>query len=519
MDAVTGSAANASDTIKPQTKLQTKLQFNIFIFRRDYRIVDNNGLNDLDGEKLPIWPLFIFNPAQIDPKKNRYFTNNCFQFLVESLQDLQKRLRAADSDLTILYGNTEEVMEALAALKPTQVQSNKDYTPYARERAAKLGKICKVRSIIYAEVEDYLLNPLYLEIFNGSGDPFVKFTPYYNKARAHPIDKPSKHKPKNLMSAAQQKKLSAKLPESLHYSLEATKSLYTPNPHLLHHGGRTAGLPVLKSIGKRTVQYANMRDRLAHPTSEMSAYNKFGCFSVREVYYEMRAQIPASPSREALLRQLYWRDFYYRIAWYYPTVLASFKSQNRNFQPKYGKVPWFSALRSDHVSYTAPTKQALANFKAWCEGRTGVPIVDACMRQLNTTGYMHNRGRLIVSGFLIKNLHWSWEDGELYFAKQLYDYDPAQNSGGWQWGSGSGTDSQPYFRILNPWKQGLDHDPEAVYIKRWIPELEKVPANHIHEWNEYCNYSEYASIKYPAPIIEVSESVAETRKLYAKGLK
>ena len=492
---------------------------NISIFRRDFRIVDNNGLNDLDGKKLPIWPIFIFNPAQVDPKKNRFCSNNSLQFLVESLADLQKRLRAIDSDLTFLHGNTEEVMEALASLKPAQVQSNKDYTPYARERAAKLDRICKARSIIFAEVEDYLLNPISIEIFNGSGEAFVKFTPYYHKALTHPIDKPSKHKPTHLMSPSQQKKLLAKLPKSFHYSLDEAKTLYTPNPNLAHRGGRTAGLTVLKSIGRRTQPYASTHNTLSHSTSEMSAYNKFGCFSIREVYYEIRAQIPNSPSRTALLRQLYWRDFYYRIAWYYPNVISARSTHNRNFNPRYSHVPWYSSLRTDHVSYVAPTKKAAQEFKAWCDGRTGIPIVDACMRQLNATGFMHNRGRLIVSGFLIKNLHWSWEDGELYFARHLYDYDPAQNSGGWQWSSGSGTDSQPYFRILNPWKQGLDHDPEAVYIKHWVPELDHLPAEHIHKWYDYCSYGEYSSVKYPAPIIDVSESVTETRKLYAKGLK
>jgi deoxyribodipyrimidine photo-lyase len=291
--------------------------------------------------------------------------------------------------------------------------------------------------------------------------------------------------------------------------LAKSTKLYTQNDRIMHRGGRTVGLALLKSVGTRTQLYATTRNTLSHHTSELSAYNKFGCLSIREVYYEVQAQIKGA-NREGLIRQLYWRDFYYRVAWYHPNVLSNKK--NRNFKPDYGKVAWYSRLRTDNVSYVIPTKLALKQFKAWCEGQTGIPIVDACMRQLNTTGFMHNRGRLIVSGFLIKNLHWSWEDGELYFAKHLYDYDPAQNNGGWQWSSGSGTDSQPYFRILNPWKQGLDHDPDAIYIKQWVPELAKVPAEQIHAWYKYYQYT---SVNYPQPMIDVSESVEETRKLYA----
>lgn len=494
------------------------MSFNVFIFRRDLRLVDNTGLNVLDQTNVPIWPVFIFNPLQVDSKRNPYYGSNCVQFMVESLLDLQTALRAKGSDLTLLNGTTEEVASALAHLCQGTIHSNQDYTAYARTRSAKIAKLCKAENVTYTESEDYMLLPLTVDITNGSGDPYVKFTPYYRTATQHRVAKPDAHVPKHLMSAEQQRKLVARLPASMRYDLTRAATLYQDNPNILHHGGRKAALPLLKTIGKRTNPYSTSRNFLDAHTSEMSAYNKFGCVSIREVYWQIRAQIAAGPSREGLLRQLYWRDFYYRIAWHNPDVLNPRKVANRNFQPKYGAVPWWSRLTSVHVAYRKPDRRALENFHAWCEGRTGIPIVDACMRQLNTTGFMHNRGRLIVSGFLIKNLHWSWEDGEMYFASKLYDYDPAQNSGGWQWSSGSGTDSQPYFRVLNPWRQSADYDSMAKYIKRWVPELATVPAKYIHEWYDYYLQIQGMGIKYPKPIVEIAESVAQTKQLYARGL-
>lgn len=494
-------------------------KFSIFIFRRDFRIVDNVGLNLLDGAGIPIWPVFIFNPIQVDPDKNPFRSDNAMQFMVESLLDLRQRLRAVGSDLTVLYGPSEPTMEALTELKPESVYTNQDYTLYARVRSMKLGAVCEKRGIDYVVAEDYLLNPLSENLVTSTGKAYAQFSAYYQNALKRPVAKPSKHKLKHLMTPSQQKRLLARLPGKHIFSLEKAAKLYAENKDIAHHGGRTEGLAVLKSVGVRVRHYSTTRDEFDHRTSELSAYIKFGCFSIREVYYEIRAQVTNATDRDALLRQLYWRDFYYRIAWHSPTVLAAVASFDRNYNPAYCRMPWFSRIKSEYTEYAKPTALALAHLKAWCLGRTGVPIVDACMRQLNQTGYMPNRGRLIVSTFLIRNLHWSWEDGEVYFANRLYDYDPAQNNGGWQWSSGSGPDSQPYFRTLNPWRQGLEHDPSAEYIKRWVPELANVPAEHIHKWYEYCNYSEYASLRYPKPIVDVAKTFDASKKMYIKHIR
>jgi deoxyribodipyrimidine photo-lyase len=235
-------------------------------------------------------------------------------------------------------------------------------------------------------------------------------------------------------------------------------------------------------------KYNNTRNQLPTPTSRLSAYLKFGCVSIREVYWAFQ-KIPGACHVDAT-KQLFWREFYYNLTHEFPQTLSG---TNRNFKPQYNGIPWITKKTA-----TSSQKKQWIN---WVNGTTGIPIVDACMRELKYTGYMHNRGRLISASFLVKHLFWSWEEGERYFATSLIDYDPIVNNGNWQWVSGSGTDSQPYFRILNPWSQSKRFDPEAEYIHKWVPELSDVPPNHIHTW--YDSHKMYgSSIPYPKPIVE-----------------
>ena len=226
-----------------------------------------------------------------------------------------------------------------------------------------------------------------------------------------------------------------------------------------------------------------MQILLAKPTSELSAYIKFGCVSIREVYKTFK-------TKHDFIRQLFWRDFYANILYSFPHVLGS------TMKSKYNKIHWH------HNSNW---------FKKWCDGETGYPVVDAGMRQLLQTGYMHNRARLITASFLVKTLLVDWRIGEHYFASQLIDYDPASNNGNWQWISGGGADSQPYFRIFNPWEQAKKHDPDCEYITKWVPELSSVPNKSILNWNtEYLNYPKV----YTEPIINYSEQKIKTLKMY-----
>jgi deoxyribodipyrimidine photo-lyase len=194
-----------------------------------------------------------------------------------------------------------------------------------------------------------------------------------------------------------------------------------------------------------------------------------------------------------LIRQLYWRDFYANILYEFPRVLG------HSLKPKYDKISWHY---SDNL------------FKKWCNGETGYPIVDAGMKQMNATGYMHNRARLIVASFLVKTLLIDWRKGEQYFSKKLTDYDPANNNGNWQWISGGGADSQPYFRVFNPWRQAEEYDPNCEYIKKWLPELKDVPVKDLLNWD--TKYINYKDVKYPKPIVNYEEQRDKVIKMYSK---
>ena len=253
------------------------------------------------------------------------------------------------------------------------------------------------------------------------------------------------------------------------------------------HGGRKNGLVILKKI-KNFKNYDNKRNLLTYETTKLSAYIKFGCVSIREVFKAIK-----KTGSKDLIRQLYWRDFYYNILFFFPHVFGN------ALKTKYSKIIW-----PNNKSY----------FEKWKKGKTGFPVIDACMRQLNTTGFMHNRGRLIVSNFLIKLLLIDWQKGEKYFAQKLVDYDPAVNNGNWQWSASTGADSQPYFRIFNPWLQSKKFDKDCKFIKKWIPELQEVKATDIHKWD--TKYQVYNGIKYPEPIINYKKMRVLCLALYKK---
>ncbi len=236
--------------------------------------------------------------------------------------------------------------------------------------------------------------------------------------------------------------------------------------------------------------YKTRRDfPFEHGTTRLSAYLKFGLCSIREIHEAVSKQLGIL---HPLIRQLYWRDFYIHIAFHFPHVFK------RAFKPRYERIQW---------SYDSSL------FQMWCEGKTGFPIVDAGMRQLNTTGWMHNRVRMIVASFLTKDLHIDWRWGERYFAERLVDYDPSVNNGNWQWAASTGADAQPYFRIFNPWRQQKRYDKECKYIKKWIPELSKVKANIIHKWFKPTNLD--SEISYPKPIVDHKEESQFAKELFA----
>ena len=449
----------------------------LFIFRRDFRIIDNNGLYLTNTNCKRVFTIFIFTPEQVSGA-NPFKSNNAVQFMIESLQDLESQIKDNGGKLLIFYGDNETIIKKLIYdLKIDYVCFNADYTPYALKRDEKIVQLCEKHSVIIERTADYYLHEPGT-IFNGSGAPYQKFTPYYNTALRKKVQSASN---------ARSIKFASKSNGNDELSLEAALKKFTIiNPNILVHGGRKEALKMLQTAVKTQQHYSSTHNDLFKPTTQLSAYIKFGCISIREVYEAFR-------KNRDLIRQLIWRDFYMNILFSFPHVLGS------AMKPNYNKIKWHHNAKW---------------LKAWESGQTGYPVVDACMRQLNETGYMHNRGRLIVASFLTKTLLISWEEGEKIFAKKLTDYDPASNNGNWQWIAGSGADSQPYFRIFNPWEQGIHFDPNAEYIKKWIPELDSVPAKAIHSWFKMHNTAEYKQIKYPAPIVDYAEQKKEVLKMY-----
>jgi deoxyribodipyrimidine photo-lyase len=318
-------------------------------------------------------------------------------------------------------------------------------------------------------------------ILSGSKTPYQKFTPYYVAALKKKIQHPQHANTQKLHLSYVKKPISNRisLKEAMH---KFTKQ----NPAILVHGGRQNGLRQLSIANRTQTHYSSTHNELSKSTSELSAYIKFGCISIREVYHVLK-------SKRDLIRQLIWRDFYANILYSFPYVLGDAMKKN------YNKIHWH------HNSKW---------FEAWREGMTGYPIVDAGMRQLNQTGYMHNRARLITASFLVKTLLISWEHGEKYFAKKLTDYDPASNNGNWQWIASTGADSQPFFRIFNPWEQAKNFDPNAEYIKKWIPELRDVPVKEIMNWGEPSIHDKNKEIKYPKPMVDYYEQKELMLKMY-----
>jgi len=454
-----------------------KLENGLFIFRRDLRTIDNNGLNVLAKLCNNVYTIFIFTPEQVG-SANKYKSNNSVQFMIESLADLASEIKTQEGQLHTFYGkNTKVLADCIKAWDINIVAFNLDITPYARERDDEIIKLCQKMIVEVKTEHDYYLHPPG-SIKTGTGKPYQKFTPYFNTASKIKVPSPSAKKQLPF------KTKDANIPNKI--SLEQAMKRFTRiNPNILVRGGRPQALQLLLRAVRTIKNYNAIHNDLSLKTSELSASIKYGCISIREAY-------KAFHDKPGIIRQLYWRDFYANIMYEFPHVIG------HSLKPKYDKIHWH------HNSNW---------FNAWCKGETGYPIVDAGMRQMNTTGYMHNRARLIVASFLVKTLLIDWKEGEEYFAQTLTDYDPSNNNGNWQWISGGGADSQPYFRVFNPWRQAAEYDPKCEYIKKWIPELKDVPEKDLLKWD--TKYVDYKDIQYPAPIVQYEAQREQVLKLYA----
>lgn len=480
--------------------------YHLFIYRRDLRIHDNLALLSLlervkNVDDAYILPIFIFNNKQIDPKENTYFNKNSVEFLIQSLVSLNEALF---DKLVFIHSSTTDIDVLDNIMKKVSIGSvnfNADYTPYAVKRDNDIKSWCKKNKVECYTSEDYSLLPMNT-VLTGNGTFFSVFTPFYRKFLTM-SDRVLKPKAINIHSLEQKVYDGKRLVNDVIKNKKDIHKYYMnePNELLMVKGGRDNALVILKRIrDKAFKEYDKERDfpSLKDKTTKLSAYLKFGCVSIREAFDAFKG---AYGINHGLIRELIWREFYALIVWNKPRVLEGQLAKTKNnlpFKEKYDNVRW----SFDKVM-----------FQRWCDGNTGFPIVDAAMRQMNATGWMHNRCRMIVASFLVKDMLMDWTLGEKYFAQKLVDYDPASNNGGWQFSSSTGVDAQPYFRIFNPFSQSLKFDAECDYIKYWVPELKDVSNKAIHSW-DVSYTSNQDNTNYPAPMLVHKEQSKKAIALF-----
>lgn len=451
----------------------------IFIFRRDLRLEDNTGLIRATKQSKRVIPCFIFDPKQV--KKHQYRSLNALEFMIESLFDLENHIAKKKGKLQFFYGNPKEVLKNIfATCEIEAVFVNRDYTPFSIKRDEEIKGFCQEMRIAFHQEKDLLLNEPE-DIKKNDGTPYKVFTAFFKKALASSVCPPI------IFNTWNFKKTKIRGSNSLRNICKEIE--YKNNPNIFVKGGREEVEKKLAHLSRYKNYDKDRNFPSCEGTTGLSAYNKFGICSIREFYH---AIVNTLGETHTLKRELYWRDFFTHIAFHFPKVFGAC------FYEKYEKLHW---------------KNEAKTFSKWCQGETGFPIVDAGMRELNTTGYMHNRVRMIVASFLTKDLQIDWRLGEKYFAQKLIDYDPCVNNGNWQWAASTGCDAQPYFRIFNPWLQQKKFDPQTHYIKKWILELADKKPTVIHNWfKDTVRKKEESS--YPDPIIDHARASKKAKQMF-----
>jgi deoxyribodipyrimidine photo-lyase len=428
---------------------------NIFWFRRDLRLTDNAGLYQALKTDNPVLPVFIFDPQILQKLTNS--SDQRVQFIHEALEEMQTTLIKMGSSLSVFYAAPVDAFEKLTSTyKIGKVFTNHDYEPYAKDRDAAVSASLKAKGISFHSFKDQAIFEKD-EVVKDDGKPYTIFTPYSKKwktalknfhLKAYPTEK---------------------------YFSNFFRCDVQPLPELAYLGF-TKTEAVFPQTGVKEELLFKYQEQRNFPavagTSRLGVHLRFGTVSIRQLAQQCRS------FSETFLNELIWRDFYQMILWHFPQV-----GEGKAFKPAYDFIEW----RKDD-----------GEFDKWCRGQTGYPVVDAGMRELNETGFMHNRVRMIVASFLTKHLLIDWRLGEAYFAEKLLDFDLAANNGGWQWAAGSGCDAAPYFRIFNPYLQTKKFDPKLEYINKWVPEL-----NEMH---------------YPKPIVDHEYARARCLRVYKEGL-
>lgn len=415
-------------------------------FRRDLRITDNTSLYHASKEGLEVIPVYVLSEWKV---KHPWTGANRQQFLCGCLESLSRNLEQVGSKLVIRSGSpVDELIKLARETRAEAIYFNENYSPFDRRVEAQLQVAARINGIEIRGFKDtVILAPI--DVLSRSGKPFRVFTPY---ARAWYQQKKPDPLPKIARIQTSGSVISETMPTLEYWELK-------PAAEILDAGEKAARLRLKNFLNRVIFEYSEKRNRLSLPaTSRLSQDLRFGTISPREVYSAcLKAALDCSArerqSINGFVNELIWREFYFQILWHFPKVL------DEDFNETFSQMRW------DDDS---------AKLKRWCEGTTGFPIVDAGMRELNATGFMHNRARMIVAMFLTKDLHIHWRKGEQYFMQKLVDGDIPANNGGWQWSAGTGADAAPYFRIQNPWTQTKSYDPHGDYIKKWIPELNDV---------------------------------------------
>ncbi|WP_114941671.1 cryptochrome/photolyase family protein [Mucilaginibacter endophyticus] len=432
-----------------------KTPVTLFWFRRDLRLDDNTGLYHALKSGNPVLPVFIFDKEILDQLEDK--DDARVTFIYQTIEDLSAQLHKHNGSLLVLYDKAAHAWdELIKTYNIAEVYANHDYEPYATKRDGEVRAKLNKHDIPFKTYKDQVIFEKD-EVVKDDGKPYTVYTPYQRKWY-------SALKPFYLKAYPTKRYLK---------NLYQTKALSIPT--LKDMGFEKSDMP-LPDKGYESVikDYKEQRDFPAiEGTSHIGMHLRFGTVSIREL-----ASTAHSYHDKTWLNELIWREFYMMILHHFPHTM------DHAFRPEYDRIHWVNDEKQ---------------FEAWCKGETGFPIIDAGMRELNATGFMHNRVRMIVASFLSKDLLIDWRWGERYFARKLLDYEMASNVGGWQWAAGSGTDAAPYFRIFNPEAQTKKFDPELKYIKKWVP--------------EYADFS-----KYPKPIVDHSKARDRCLAAFKKAL-
>jgi len=448
-------------------------------FRRDLRDFDHAALYHALKSAQAVYCVFVFDTEILDSLKNKL--DRRVEFIWESVRELKTKLQAKGSDLIVQHGKARELIPTLAMqLNIQAVFANRDYEPSAIVRDADIAAQLAKNNITFRDFKDQVIFEKD-EILSLSGKPYSIFTPYKNAhlnklddfyLKPYPVDSYIQHlakmKPRELIS------------------LESMGFIRTNLAEMLLPTGMSGGKKLFEDFENRMDRYKDSRDFPAiKGVSYLSVHLRFGTVSIR--YCARQARDRANNGSQTWLNELIWRDFYFQILYHNPRIAAG-----KAYKPEFEHLPF-------------PNDKTL--FEAWCEGKTGYPLVDAAMRQINQTGLMHNRLRMVAASFLVKDLLIDWRWGERYFAENLLDFDLSANNGGWQWAASTGCDAQPWFRIFNPITQSEKFDPQGKFIRKYVPELDACSDEEIHApWRIPPLRQQFIGIEigknYPEPVVD-----------------